>query len=215
MTKPRHETVERENRGMQSHGVVHFPEIGVENIRGTPVGFPQFQKSEGFRLLDQRAPAEGFVGRQRGRVADRELLGAEHVDGTWRAAIQFDHPADIRESDQIAVLEGMAVLGDRDQAFLVLRVRTDWGNGETHSADVSDEDSAGLGIIDVADVEGLAEIAENANSEAVVVHSDETNVVSVTDRINRFLLVVPQIGGNDDLCYEPNRVVVITRNDFK
>lgn len=66
-------------------------------------------------------------------------------------------------------------------------------------ADVADEDGARLGIIDVADVEGLAKIAENANGEAVVVDSDETNVVGVANRIEGFLLVVTQISGNDDL----------------
>lgn len=73
------------------------------------------------------------------------------------------------------------------------------GNGETYAADVADEDGARLGIIDVADVEGLAEIAENANSETVIVDSDETNVVGVADRIEGFLLLVGETGCHDDL----------------
>ena len=73
------------------------------------------------------------------------------------------------------------------------------GNGETYAADVADEDGTRLGIIDVADVEGLAEIAENANGEAVGVNSDETNVVGVADRIEGFLLLIGETGCHDDL----------------
>ena len=69
-------------------------------------------------------------------------------------------------------------------------------NGETYLADITDKDSPWLRIIDITHEEGLAEITENSNCETIVVHTNETDIIRMTHRINCFLFLVTQIG-----CY--------------
>ena len=68
-------------------------------------------------------------------------------------------------------------------------------------ADVADEDSAGLGIVNVAHGEAVAEIAEDASGQTERVRADETDVVLVADRVQRLLILVHQVRDDHHLRF--------------
>ena len=60
-------------------------------------------------------------------------------------------------------------------------------------ADIADEDGAGLGIVNVAHGEAVAEIAEDTSGQTEGVCADEADVVLVADRVQRLLILVHQV----------------------
>ena len=124
------------------------------------------------------------------------MLITQDVDAAGSAAIQLSHSTDVGEGNHVAFLERMAIFHDGHQTFCILSVKQ---NKRRNLADITNQTALRLLVIHIHHSEGLTEITENTHGKTVSIRTNEANIVSVTNLVNDFLLVVHEICCDDNL----------------
>ena len=144
------------------------------------------REGEGRRLLHLDEAAAARILAEAARVADAERVAVDDADGEGAARLaQRNHPVDVLEAHDVAVLQAVRLLGHRHHRAVL------------GGADVLEQRLPRRLAVGVVDLERVAKVAEDGAEEPRRARAHEAAPRRAARRVERELLVERPVDGDD------------------